>query len=165
MKNEPNEKQDNSNNLTLNKTNSNKDKTFSKSTNQLSVVSTTGYRIATEALSENFFENLLILEMELEEEFSLEKIIELIKQYSLAIAYYSQYEPKKSKAYQNRMEYLLTNKDTLVKLTKQNVKNNNLNEENNDINNINKIEINNEKKEKNKIIVKKIIIIPLFQNF
>ena len=152
MINEPNEKQDNLNNLTLEKSNSENDKTFSKSTNQLSVVSTTGYRITTEALSENFFENLLILEMELEEEFSLEKIIELIKQYSLAIAYYSQYEPKKSKAYQNRMEYLLTNKDTLVKLKKQNVKNNNINSDNNDNNNINnKIEMNREKKEKNKI--------------
>ena len=128
MKNNPKDHQAPQNNLFLNEP---KHETqFSKSTNQLAVVSNNGYRIASTTLPENFFENLLILEMELEDEFSLEKLIELVKQYSIAIEYYLQFEPNKAKAYQNRMEYLLTNKDTLVKLKKQKVKEKNINDDN-----------------------------------
>ena len=128
MKNNPKDHKAPQNNLFLNEP---KHETqFSKSTNQLAVVSNNGYRIASTTLPENFFENLLILEMELEDEFSLEKLIELVKQYSIAIEYYLQFEPNKAKAYQNRMEYLLTNKDTLVKLKKQKVKEKNINDDN-----------------------------------
>ncbi len=57
------------------------------------------------------------------EDFSLDKLIELVKQYSIAIEYYLQKNQKMAKAYQNRMEYLLTNKDILLKLKKQKNKN------------------------------------------
>ena len=144
MKNNPKDNKAPQNNLILNVQTQNTP--FSKSTNQLAVVSTNGYRIASTSLAENFFENLLILEMELEDEFALEKLIELVKQYSIAIEYYLQFEPSKAKAYQNRMEYLLTNKDTLVKLKKQKVKAKNTNDDNINKNiNINK---ENEKRKK-----------------
>ena len=86
--------------------------------------------------------------MELEEQFSGEKIIELVKQYSIAIEYYLQNEPSKAKAYQNRMEYLLTNKDTLIKLKVQSEKEKNkkVDNENNNINN----NINNMSNQNNK---------------
>ena len=146
MKNNPNENKTSQNPSLVNNSNQQNDKSFSKSTNQLAVVSNNGYRVALTTLSENFFENLLILEMELEDEFALDKLIELVKQYSIAIEYYLQFDPRKAKAYQNRMEYLLTNKDTLVKLKKQKDKEKNINEDNNDRNlNIDK---ENEKKKK-----------------
>ena len=114
------------------------EKTFSLSSSQITVVTNTGYKLTSLDLDKNFFENLLILEMELEDEFSMEKLLELVKQYSLAIEYYLQNDYKKAKAYQNRMEYLLTNKDTLMQLKRQNDKNNNINNDN-----------NNEKNQKN----------------
>ena len=122
------------------------DKTFSHSNNQLTVVTANGYNLAKVSLDNHFFENLLILEMNLESEFSMEKLFELIKQYSIAIEYYLQKEPAKAKAYQNRMEYLLTNKDTLIQLKRQNDqinnnKNENKNKEKNNINNKVKSEI------------------------
>ena len=106
MKNEPNE---NNNNIL------DENKKFSHSQNQLTIVTVSGYHLVPTKLDQNFFENLLTLEMELEEEFSIQKLSELTKQYSIAIEYYLQVEPLKAKAFQNRMEYLLTNKDTLMK--------------------------------------------------
>ena len=61
------------------------EKTFSLSSSQITVVTNTGYKLTSLDLDKNFFENLLILEMELEDEFSMEKLLELVKQYSLAI--------------------------------------------------------------------------------
>ena len=55
----------------------------------------------------------------------MDKLFELVKQYSIAIEYYLQMDPKKATAYQNRMEFLLTNKDTLMQLKKQKDKKNN----------------------------------------
>ena len=108
-----------------------KHKIFSLSSNQITVVTNSGCKTATVELDKNFFENLLIYEMELEDEFSMEKLFELIKHYSIAIEYYLQTDPKRAKAYQNRMEYLLTNKDTLIQLKRQNDKKNNINNNNN----------------------------------
>ena len=70
-------------------------------------------------LPESFYEDVLINEMELSEEFSIEKLSNLIKLYSQAMEYYLQNDPPKAKDYQGRMEFLLTNKDTLRKLKKQ----------------------------------------------
>ena len=129
---------------------------FSVSSNQLAVITDIGCSLASTCLPKNFFENLLILEMGLEEDFSLDKLIELVKQYSIAIEYYLQKNQKMAKAYQNRMEYLLTNKDILVKLKQQKNKNNkkinennikNIQNNNNNINN--NLNINKEKKGKN----------------
>jgi len=130
MKNEPNE---NNNNIL------DENKKFSHSQNQLTIVTVSGYHLVPTKLDQNFFENLLTLEMELEEEFSIQKLSELTKQYSIAIEYYLQVEPLKAKAFQNRMEYLLTNKDTLMKLKKQkDTKNNDKKDTNNNIKNIDK---------------------------
>ena len=85
---------------------------------QLTVVGHSGYNIVSTSLPSNFFEGLLIMEMELNNEFSMEKLLALVSQYSLAIEFYLQTDPMKAKAYQNRMEYLLTNKDTLVALSR-----------------------------------------------
>lgn len=95
-----------------------KPKYVSKNNNKLTVVGTVGYNVVSTSLPENFFEGLLIKEMELNNEFTKEKLLELVRQYSLAIEYYLQIDPMKAKAYQNRMEYLLTNKDTLIQLNK-----------------------------------------------
>ena len=73
----------------------------------------------TNELPESFYEDVLIKEMELSEEFSIEKLSSLIKLYSQAMEYYLQNDPPKAKDYQGRMEFLLTNKDTLKKLKKQ----------------------------------------------
>ena len=45
--------------------------------------------------------------------------MELINLYSQAMEYYLQTDPTQSKYYQGRMEYLITDKDTLKKLKKQ----------------------------------------------
>ena len=111
---------------------------LSKTNNQLTVVSTTGYNMVSTTLPNNFFEGLLILEMELNDEFTMEKLLSLVNQYSLAIEFYLDTDPMKAKAYQNRMEYLLTNKDTLVQLQRQKLRKNNEN--------------NNENEKKDKII-------------
>ena len=118
------------------------EETLSRSNNQLTVVSTTGYNMVSTTLPKNFFEGLLILEMELNDEFTMEKLLTLVNQYSLAIEFYLETDPMKAKAYQNRMEYLLTNKDTLVQLQRQKNKKNN---ENN----------GNEKNEKNSKIIRR----------
>ena len=110
--------------------------------NQLTVVSTTGYNMVQTSLPKNFFEDLLIREMELNDEFTMEKFLALVNQYSLAIEFYLEIDPMKSKAYQNRMEYLLTNKDTLVQLLRQKEGNLNENEKN--------VKVNKNSKELNK---------------
>ena len=74
--------------------------------------------IVTE-LPESFFEDLLLKEMELSEEFTIEKLTTLITLYSQAMEHYLPINPSKAKDYQSRLEYLLTNKDTLKKLKKQ----------------------------------------------
>ena len=93
-------------------------KYVTKNNSQITVVGTAGYNVVSTTLPNNFFQGLLIKEMELNNEFSMEKLLDLVGQYSLAIEYYLQIDPMKAKAYQNRMEYLLTNKDTLVQLSK-----------------------------------------------
>ena len=94
------------------------DKLLSNNNNQLTVVSSQGYEVVSTTLPNNFYEGLLIREMELNNEFTIEKLLDLVSQYSLAIEFYLQIDPLKSKDYQNRMEYLLTNKDTLIQLSK-----------------------------------------------
>ena len=73
----------------------------------------------TPELPDSFFEDLLLKEMELSEDFTIEKLSGLIKLYSQAMEHYLQTDPPKAKEYQVRMEYLLTNKDTLKQLKKE----------------------------------------------
>ena len=111
-------KKKNDNNIIEEKETSENDKLLTKSCNQLTVVSNQGYDLVSTTIPNNFFEGLLIREMELNNEFTMEKLFDLVSQYSLAIEFYLQIDPIKAKAYQNRMEYLLTNKDTLAQLSK-----------------------------------------------
>ena len=70
-------------------------------------------------LPKHFFEDIINYEIDLSEDFTLEKLNLLIKQYSIAIQFYLENEPQKAKAYQNRMEYLLTDKEILLNLKKE----------------------------------------------
>ena len=47
-----------------------------KITKQLTVVSTIGYDVVSSALPKNFFEGLLIKEMDLNDEFTMEKLLD-----------------------------------------------------------------------------------------
>ena len=85
----------------------------------LTVVGSTTLNDVPTELPKKFFENILIEEMELYEEFTMNKFLSLVNLYSIAIEYYLVMDPSKAKLYQNRMEYLLTNKDTLIQLKKQ----------------------------------------------
>ena len=121
-KNQKNKKQENKNQETKNKIQETKNirnpKYVTKNNSQITVVGTAGYNVVSTSLPQNFFEGLLIKEMELNNEFTMERLLGLVGQYSLAIEFYLQMDPMKAKAYQNRMEYLLTNKDTLIQLSK-----------------------------------------------
>ena len=70
-------------------------------------------------LPKNFFENVTLGEMSLEFDFSIEKLTKLTDLYSLGIQYYLENDPIKAKHFQDRMGYILTNKDVLSKLKKQ----------------------------------------------
>ena len=85
----------------------------------LTVVNNTRLKELPTELPENFFEEIIDEEMELSEEFTMDKFLSLVRKYSAAIEYYIVLDSNKAKLYQNRMEYLLTNKDTLIQLKKQ----------------------------------------------
>ena len=91
----------------------------SSSNKKLTVVGNTSLNDVPTELPKKFFENILIEEMELSEEFTMNKFLSLVNLYSTAIEHYLVVDPSKAKLYQNRMEYLLTNKDTLIQLKKQ----------------------------------------------
>ena len=78
------------------------------------------YDIINQKLPENLFEKIITTEMELSEEFDHKKLLSLFQLYSTAIQFYSLTDKSKVKIYQNRMEYYLTQKDTLKNLTKFN---------------------------------------------
>ena len=90
-----------------------------KSSGQLLPSNIHNFDFVINKLPDSFFEDVLLNEMELSEEFSIEKLMGLIRLYSQAMEFYLQNDPPKAKYYQGRMEFLLTNKDTLKKLKKQ----------------------------------------------
>ena len=61
-------------------------------------------------LPESFFEDILLNELDLSEEFSIEKLMALILLYSQAMEYYPKTDPLRQNNTQGRMEYLLTEK-------------------------------------------------------
>ena len=73
-------------------------------------------------LPNNFFEKVINAEMELEEEFSQDKLSDLFQLYLAAIQYYSTKDMQKVKEYKNRMENHLTEESTLKNLSKINIK-------------------------------------------
>lgn len=90
-----------------------------KSSGQLMPSNIHNFDFIINKLPESFFEDILLKEMELSEEFSIEKLMALIRLYSQAMEYYLQTDPPQAKYYQGRMEYLLTDKDNLKNLKKQ----------------------------------------------
>ncbi len=93
------------------------------------------FKLVFDELPESFFEEIVKTEIDLSEEFSMDKIYSLIRLYSEAIEYYLQNDPPKVKYYQGRMELLLTNKDTMKKLKKESQNITIKNSERNNINN------------------------------
>ena len=84
----------------------------------LTVTTGKNYDIVDISLPKNFFEQIITNEVELSEEFKFEKLNSLVHLYLNAIQYFSSFEPEKVKAYQNRLEILLTQKETLQNLCK-----------------------------------------------
>ena len=67
-------------------------------------------------LPKNFFEKIITTEMELSEGFDQAKFISLFELYQKAIKYYTIKDKTKVEAYKNRMEGILTQKETLQNL-------------------------------------------------
>ena len=88
--------------------------------NSVSASNGNNINLTNQKLPENFFENVMEMEMELENEFNYDRMRCLFQLYSAAIQYYSLNEPAKVKPFQNRMENYLTQKDTLKNLSKFN---------------------------------------------
>ena len=84
----------------------------------LTVMTGKNYDIVDTSLPPNFFEQIIMNEIELSEGFHYEKLKTLVQLYLNAIQYYSSAFPEKVRAYQNRLEYLLTQKETLKNLCK-----------------------------------------------
>ena len=82
----------------------------------LTVMTGHNYNVVDISLPNNFFEQIMENEIELSEGFKYEKLASLVQLYLNGIQYYSSYEPEKVKGYQNRLEFLLTQKDTLKNL-------------------------------------------------
>ena len=70
-------------------------------------------------LPEDFYKKITFGEMSLEYEFSIQKLTDLMDLYSLGIQYFLENDPPQAKVFQDRMGFILTNKDTLLKLKKQ----------------------------------------------
>ena len=84
----------------------------------LTVMTGKDYNVVDTSLPKDFFEQIITNEVELSEGFQYDKLSKLVQLYLYAMQYYSSVDPEKVKAYQNRMEYLLTQKDTLKNLCK-----------------------------------------------
>ena len=72
-------------------------------------------------LPKNFYEKLFFSEMELEKDFSQEKLNELFQLYQTIIQYYSTKDRSKLKLFQNRMKNHLTKESTLKNLSRINI--------------------------------------------
>ena len=70
-------------------------------------------------LPKTFYEDITTGEMSLEYDFSIEKLTKLMDLYSLGIQYFLENNPTQAKAFQDRMGFILTNKDTLFNLKRQ----------------------------------------------
>ena len=77
------------------------------------------FKLALTELPESFFEKIILIEIDLSEEFSMDKFYELMKLYSDAIEYYMQHDTSQVEYFRGRMEFLLTNRDTLKRLKKE----------------------------------------------
>ena len=83
------------------------------------IMGNTGGDYIQTKLPNDFFESVLFGEMALEYDFSIEGLTKLMDLYSLGIQYFLENNPTQAKYFQDRMGYILTNKDTLSNLKKQ----------------------------------------------
>ena len=83
------------------------------------IMGNTGGDYIQTKLPSDFFESVLFGEMALEYDFSIEGLTKLMDLYSLGIQYFLENNPTQAKYFQDRMGYILTNKDTLSNLKKQ----------------------------------------------
>ena len=100
------------------------------------------FQLASTELPESFFENMVLTEIDLSEDFSMDKFYKLINLYSEAMEFYTIYDPPQVKYYKGRMESLLTKRDTLIKLKKEGQNINKKEEKNINMNN-NNLSLNN----------------------
>ena len=124
------------------------------------------FQLASTELPESFFENMVLTEIDLSEDFSMDKFYKLINLYSEAMEFYTIYDPPQVKYYKGRMESLLTKRDTLIKLKKegQNInkkedKNINMNNNNLSLNNNSNSSYLNRSELMNKIDLRKDVLI------
>ena len=92
---------------------------------------------------------MVLIEIDLSEEFTMDKLYDLIRLYSEAIEYYNRHDPSQVEYFRGRMEFFLTNKDMLKKLKKESQLLNNKyksKKENNSDDNNNIIELNSDNK-------------------
>ena len=94
-------------------------KEFPRKKEQLTIISRNNCDVVEISLPKDFFEQIITNEVELSEEFKYEKLFALVQLYLNAIQYYSSMEPEKANAYKNRLENLLTEKETLKNLCKR----------------------------------------------
>ena len=100
------------------------------------------FKVASSELPESFFESMVLTEIDLSQEFSMDKFYKLINLYSEALEFYTTYDPLQAKYFKGRMESLLTKRDTLIRLKRQG-QNTNKKEENNINLNNNELNLNN----------------------
>ena len=92
---------------------------FKSSEPTYQILGNTGGDYIKTQLPSNFFESVMFGEMSLEYDFSIEGLTKLMDLYSLGIQYFLENNPVQAKYFQDRMGYILTNKDTLSNLKKQ----------------------------------------------
>jgi len=92
---------------------------FKNSETTYQIMGNTGGDYIKTKLPSDFFESVMFGEMSLEYDFSIEGLTKLMDLYSLGIQYFLENNPIQAKHFQDRMGYILTNKDTLSNLKKQ----------------------------------------------
>ena len=92
---------------------------FKEETPKFQILGNAGGDYIKTKLPEDFYQNITFGEMSLEYDFSIQKLTDLMDLYSLGIQYFLENDPPQAKVFQDRMGFILTNKDTLLKLKKQ----------------------------------------------
>ena len=92
---------------------------FKEETPKFQILGNAGGDYIKTKLPEDFYQKITFGEMSLEYDFSIQKLTDLMDLYSLGIQYFLENDPPQAKVFQDRMGFILTNKDTLLKLKKQ----------------------------------------------
>ena len=94
-------------------------KEFKDDESKYQILGNAGGEYIKTKLPKNFFESIIFGEMSLEYDFSIEKLTQLMDLYSLGIQYFLENNPSRAKSFQDRMGFILTNKDTLLNLKRK----------------------------------------------